>query len=974
VPARTGSAGTHVAGDHEAAGERVAGDHKTGSKRTAGSRGKRATASSATRATAKRAAGNDDATQSNGGRRLVIVESPAKARTIAGYLGRGYMVESSIGHIRDIPDNAAAIPAKYRKEPWARLGVDVDRDFRALYVVHADKKAQVSKLKKLLAGAQELLLATDEDREGEAIAWHLLEELKPKVPTRRMVFHEITPEAISQAVAHPRELDHGLVDAYQTRRVLDRLYGYEVSPVLWKKVMPRLSAGRVQSVATRLVVARERERIAFRPAVYWDLEGIFTPVATQTAGGGASYSSSRQTADADNPPSFPARLVALDRRRIAQGRDFTLTGTLREVGEAGIPLVLDGERAGELARRLDGAAFSVKTVERKPYRRSPYAPFRTTTLQQEASRKLGFSAKYTMSVAQRLYENGYITYMRTDSVTLSQTAIHAARAQARELYGAEYVPDSPRVYTSKVKNAQEAHEAIRPAGDRFRTPAQAGLSGDEFRLYELIWKRTVASQMKDATGESVSVRITGLSSAREEAEFAASGKIISFHGFLKAYVEAVEGDAERDDRERRLPPLAERDELTGELSPAEHETRPPARYTEASLVKELEDREIGRPSTYASIIGTILDRGYVFKKGTALVPSFLAFAVVTLLERHFAHLVDYDFTARMEGALDEIARGEAARVPWLHRFYFGTDGEEGLKELVSDIGDIDARDVSSFPLVGTDIVIRVGRYGPYLERDGQRVNVPEDLAPDELTPERAAELFARPSGETSLGTDPQTGHRIVAKSGRFGPYVTEVLPEDATDKPRTSSLLGSMSPDTVTLEDALRLLTLPRTLGEIDGETVTLQNGRYGPYAKKGSDSRSLDSDEQLFTLTLDAAKELFAQPKTRGRGRTAAAPPLRELGEDPTSGQPIVIKEGRYGPYVTDGETNASLRKGDEVESVTLQRAVELLADRRASAPATPRRRSAGSARGGRASTGPSGARRAGNSSRSHPSSKATS
>ncbi len=1010
VPARTDTAGRRVADSHDAAGKRVAvADQEAGSKRATGSAGKRAKASSAKRAaapSAKRPAGNDGTTGSNGGRRLVIVESPAKARTIAGYLGRGYMVESSIGHIRDIPDNAAAIPARYRKEPWARLGVDVDRDFQALYVVHADKKAQVSKLKKLLAGAEELLLATDEDREGEAIAWHLLEELKPKVPTRRMVFHEITPEAISEAVAHPRELDSGLVDAYQTRRVLDRLYGYEVSPVLWKKVMPRLSAGRVQSVATRLVVARERERIAFRPAVYWDLEGIFTPVAAPAADGGTTYSSGGQTADAGNPPSFPARLVVLDGRRIAQGRDFTPAGILRAVAEAeragagaeragaeaelagaeakragarpGIPLILDGERAGELARRLDGAAFAVKTVERKPYRRSPYAPFRTTTLQQEASRKLGFSAKYTMSVAQRLYENGYITYMRTDSVTLSQTAIKAARAQARELYGAEYVPESPRVYTSKVKNAQEAHEAIRPAGDRFRTPAEvsretrAGLSGDESRLYELIWKRTVASQMKDATGESVSVRITGLSSAREEAEFAASGKIISFHGFLKAYVEDVEGDAERDDRERRLPPLAERDELTGELSPAEHETRPPARYTEASLVKELEDREIGRPSTYASIIGTILDRGYVFKKGTALVPSFLAFAVITLLERHFAHLVDYDFTARMEGALDEIARGEAARVPWLRRFYFGTDGEDGLKELVSDIGDIDARDVSSFPLAGTDIVIRVGRYGPYLERDGQRVNVPEDLAPDEMTPERAAQLFARPSGETSLGADPGTGHQIVAKSGRFGPYVTEVLPDDATGKPRTSSLLPSMSLGTVTLEEALRLLTLPRTLGEIDGEPVTVQNGRYGPYAKKGSDSRSLDSEEQLFTLTLDAAKELFAQPKTRGRGRTAAAPPLRELGEDPTNGQPIVIKEGRYGPYVTDGETNASLRKGDDVESVTLQRAVELLADRRASGPATPRRRPAGSARSGRASTGPSGARRTANSSRSHPSSTA--
>ena len=649
----------------------------------------------------KGAASRPGAANGNGGRRLVIVESPAKARTIAGYLGKGYVVESSIGHIRDMPDKAAEIPAKYRKEPWARLGVDVDHGFEALYVVPADKKQQVSKLKHLLADADELLLATDEDREGEAIAWHLLEELKPKVPARRMVFHEITPEAIAQAVANPRDLDNGLVDAYQTRRVLDRLYGYEVSPVLWKKVMPRLSAGRVQSVATRLIVARERERIAFRPASYWDLEAIFTKIAN-----GAS------AAD-DDVSSFPARLVSVDGRRVAQGRDFAPTGELRNAellylsGQASDlgsntgqipPGVVHRLGAGELAGRLGGVPFSVKSVERKPYRRSPYAPFRTTTLQQEASRKLGFSAKYTMSVAQRLYENGHITYMRTDSITLSQTAINAARVQARELYGAEYVPDAPRVYTSKVKNAQEAHEAIRPAGDRFRTPpqaARAGLSGDELRLYELIWKRTVASQMKDATGESVSVRVGGRSSAGEEAEFAASGKIISFYGFLKAYVESVEDDAERDDRESRLPPLGEGDPLRGELSPAEHATRPPARYTEATLVKELEDREIGRPSTYASIIGTILDRGYVFKKGTALVPSFLAFAVVNLLEQHFAHLVDYDFTARMEDALDEIARGEAARVPWLQRFYFGTDGdpahhEEGLKDLVSDIGDIDA--------------------------------------------------------------------------------------------------------------------------------------------------------------------------------------------------------------------------------------------------------------------------------------------
>jgi len=878
----------------------------------------------------------DSTAAANGANRLVIVESPAKARTIAGYLGKGYVVESSIGHIRDMPGSAADIPDRLRKEPWARLGVNVDADFEPFYVVNPDKRQQVSKLKKLLKDADELLLATDEDREGEAIAWHLVQELKPKVPARRMVFHEITPEAIAAAIANPRDVDNGLVEAYQTRRVLDRLYGYEVSPVLWKKVMPQLSAGRVQSVAVRLVVQREKERIAFKPARYWDLEAEFAP----------------QPADKD-APWFTATLVALDGRRIAQGRDFTPAGELRTASAAGDSLAatilhLDGAAAAGLAERLNGSAFAVKTVERKPYRRSPYAPFRTTTLQQEGSRKLGFSAKYTMQVAQRLYENGHITYMRTDSVTLSQTALTAARAQARELFGAEYVPDAPRTYSSKVKSAQEAHEAIRPAGDAFRTPANAGLSGDELRLYELIWKRTVASQMKDAVGESVSVRIAGRSSAGEEAEFGASGKIITFFGFLKAYVEDVEEGADRDDRERRLPSLAERDPMAVRgLHPADHETRPPARYTEASLIKELEDREIGRPSTYATIIGTILDRGYVFKKGTALVPSFVAFAVVNLLERHFSHLVDYEFTARMEEALDEIARGEAGRVPWLRRFYFGTDGidgqkEPGLKDLVSDLGEIDARDVSSFPLAGTDIVVRVGRYGTYLERDGERVNVPEGTAPDELTPELASQLFEQQGGEKILGTDPATGRTVVARAGRYGPYVTEVLEEDAqaSAKPRTASLLKTMDLDSVTLDDALRLLTLPRTIGEIDGEPVTVQNGRYGPYAKKGSDSRSLESEEQLFTLTMEEASALFAQPKQRGRAaRAAAAPPLRELGEDPASGKPIVLREGRFGPYVTDGETNASLRKGDAPESITMQRAVELLAERRAAAPAPKRR-----------------------------------
>ncbi|WP_119728176.1 type I DNA topoisomerase [Thermomonospora amylolytica] len=875
--------------------------------------------------------GRGRATGSGGtGTRLVIVESPAKAKTIAGYLGSGYVVESSIGHIRDIP-RPADMPEEAKSQPWAKLGVNVDRDFEPYYAVTPDKRAQVAKLRKALKEADELYLATDEDREGEAIAWHLREVLKPRVPVHRMVFNEITPEAIRNAAANPRDLDLKLVDAQETRRILDRLYGFEVSPVLWRKIMQGLSAGRVQSVATRLVVERERERIAFVPAHYWDIEADF---ATQAA------------AD-DGQRTFTAHLVGVDGRRVAQGRDFSARGELKSAAL----LHLDEEAARGLAQRLGGRPFAVRSVERKPYTRKPYPPFRTTTLQQEASRKLGFSAKYTMQVAQRLYENGFITYMRTDSTNLSETAIAAARAQATALYGAQYVADRPRTYAKKVKNAQEAHEAIRPAGETFRTPAETGLTGDQFRLYELIWKRTIASQMKDATGQSVSVRVVGTSTAGEEAEFAATGKTITFYGFLKAYVEGADDpESDADDSERRLPALSEDDPLTADRLEAQgHSTRPPARYTEATLVKELEDREIGRPSTYASIMGTILDRGYVFKKGTALVPSFLAFAVINLLEKHFGHLVDYDFTAKMEDSLDLIARGEAERVPWLRRFYFGDgngDGEVGLKDLVTDLGEIDAIGVSSFPIKGSDIVARVGRYGPYLIRtrpDGteERVNIPEDLAPDELTAEKAEELFAQPSGDRELGRDPDTGHVIVARSGRFGPYVTEILPEELTTtasgrrkkdapKPRTASLLKGMSLDTVTLDDALKLLSLPRVLGELDGEQVTVQNGRFGPYVKKGSDSRSLASEEELFTVTLEQAKALFAQPKQRGRGRAAAAAPLRELGEDPASGRPVVVKEGRFGPYVTDGETNASLRKGDDVESITIQRAAELLAERR--------------------------------------------
>ncbi|MFG3347432.1 type I DNA topoisomerase [Streptomyces sp. NPDC048018] len=879
-----------------------------------------------------------------GGRRLVIVESPAKAKTIKGYLGPGYVVEASVGHIRDLPSGAAEVPEKYTGEV-RRLGVDVEHDFQPIYVVNSDKKAQVKKLKDLLAESDELFLATDEDREGEAIAWHLQEVLKPKVPVHRMVFHEITKDAIQQAVRNPRELNKRMVDAQETRRILDRLYGYEVSPVLWKKVMRGLSAGRVQSVATRLVVERERERIAFRSAEYWDLTGTFS---TGRAG------------DPSDPSSLVARLATVEGKRVAQGRDFGADGQLKTANV----LHLDEEKARALAASLSDTRFAVRSVESKPYRRSPYAPFRTTTLQQEASRKLGFGAKATMQVAQKLYENGFITYMRTDSTVLSDTAVSAARAQVTQLYGAEYLPEKPRVYAGKVKNAQEAHEAIRPSGDRFRTPAETGLTGDQFRLYELIWKRTVASQMKDATGNSVTVKIAGAAADGRDVEFSASGKTITFHGFMKAYVEGADDpNAELDDRERRLPQVAEGDALAAEDITADgHATKPPARYTEASLVKELEEREIGRPSTYASIIGTILDRGYVFKKGTALVPSFLSFAVVNLLEKHFGRLVDYDFTARMEDDLDRIARGEAQAVPWLKRFYFGEGGGSGeggaadagngdgdhlggLKELVTDLGAIDAREISSFP-VGNGIVLRVGRYGPYVERgekdqEGhQRADVPEDLAPDELTVEHAEELLAKPSGDFELGTDPVSGNEIVAKAGRYGPYVTEILPEDTPKtgknavKPRTASLFKSMSLDTVTLEEALKLMSLPRVVGtDAEGVEITAQNGRYGPYLKKGTDSRSLTEEEQLFTITLDEALAIYAQPKQRGRA--AAKPPLKELGTDPVSEKPVVVKDGRFGPYVTDGETNATLRTGDSVETITPERGYELLAEKRAKGPA---------------------------------------
>jgi DNA topoisomerase-1 len=834
---------------------------------------------------------------------LVIVESPAKARTIAGYLGPDFAVGSSIGHVRDLPNRAKEVPDAKRKQ-FGALGVDVERDFEPYYVVDPGKKKVIADLRKQLADARELLLATDEDREGEAIAWHLVEVLKPKVPVRRMVFHEITREAISRALEDTRAIDQRLVDAQETRRILDRLYGYEVSPVLWKKVTRGLSAGRVQSVATRLVVERERERIAFVPAGYWDLLATFDPGA------------------------FDARLVSVGGRRVAQGRDFAPDGALRD--ESLVRLDEDAARA--LAEGLDGASFRVASTDEKPYRRKPAAPFRTATLQQEASRKLRFSAQTTMRVAQRLYESGYITYMRTDSTTLSETALEAARSQARRLFGEDFVPAKPRQYGRAVANAQEAHEAIRPAGDTFRTPdeVKAEVGRDEHALYDLVWKRTLASQMEDARGQTVSLRIGASAHDGTGVEFAASGTVISFRGFLAAYEPGRDEPAE-DDEERRLPQLAVGQEVRATaLEPEGHTTTPPPRYTEPTLVKALEDRGIGRPSTYAAILSTIVDRGYVFKKGTALVPTFVAFAVVNLLERHFGQLVDFDFTARMEDDLDRIAAGDEKRVAWLQRFYFGDGGEPGLHHLVTDhLDEIDARAVNSIAIPGTDAVVRVGRYGPYVERGEQRATLPPDLAPDELDAEKVEELLTRPESRT-LGDDPETGREIVVRTGRYGPYVTEVLPEGSDAKARTASLFATMTPEAVSLEDALRLLSLPRVLGTSDGAEVTAQNGRYGPYVKRDAESRSLETEEQLFTVTLEDALALLAEPPRR-RGRRAARGPLRELGSDPASGRPIVLRDGRFGPYVTDGETNASLRKGDTVEGLTPERAFELLAERRA-------------------------------------------
>ena len=846
-------------------------------------------------------------------KKLVIVESPAKARKIGGYLGDEYIVEASVGHIRDLPQRAADIPKEYKGIAWAKEGVNIEEDFAPLYVINPDKKAKVAELKELMKGADEIFLATDEDREGEAIAWHLVEVLKPKIPIKRMVFNEITKEAIQKAVKETRDLDYNLIDAQETRRVLDRLFGYRLSPVLWKKVMPRISAGRVQSVATRLIVEKERERMAFISSAWWDV-----------------------TAKCEL--GFNARLIGVDGKKVAATNDFGADGAVKEKSLASI-LLLDEKSAKALVESLKSTPLTVKSIEDSPRTERPKPPFTTSTLQQDAGGRLGWGAQITMRVAQRLYENGYITYMRTDSVNLSGQAITAARNAAKALYGANHVAESPRVYAGKSKNAQEAHEAIRPAGDVFRTPGELApeLSRDEFALYDLIWKRTVASQMADAKKMQMRVDFEATTNDAKAVLFRANGSVITFHGFLAAYDDVTDEKGDEESEDRRLPAMSVGQAVkVSEYNCEGHDTKPPARYTEPTLVKKLEELGIGRPSTFASILATIQDRGYVYKRGRALVPAFLAFSVTGLLEQHFAKLVDYEFTASMEEDLDKIANGQAQRVDWLRDFFYGHDGQPGLNELSADLGAIDAREVNTMRL-GDDIQIRVGRYGAYLQEgegdDRKLANIPETMAPDELTLEVARQILSQPSGERELGIQPDTGLEVVAKSGRFGPYVTQVLPEDAKkgDKAKTASLLSTMTLDTITFDDAVKLLSLPRVLGTDSqtGEEITVQNGRYGPYLKRGADSRTLTSEDQLFSLSLDEAVAIYKEPKLRRRG--VAKPPLKELGVDPATSKPLLLKDGRFGMYVSDGETNATLRRGDTLEGMTLERGLELLAGRRA-------------------------------------------
>ena len=866
--------------------------------------------------------------------KLVIVESPAKARKIGGYLGDDYVVEASVGHIRDLPQRAADIPAEYKKIAWAKEGVNIEEDFAPLYVINPDKKKKVAELKALMKDADELILATDEDREGEAIAWHLIEVLRPKIPVRRMVFHEITEDAIKEAAVNTRDLDYRLVDAQETRRVLDRLFGYRLSPVLWKKVMPRISAGRVQSVATRLIVERERERMAFISSSWWDVK-------------------------AATDKNFTARLISLDGKKVATTNDFDDKGQFKVKSNKDEILLLDEKLARDLTDQLTGEQLTVISTEESPRTERPKAPFTTSTMQQDAGSRLGWGAQITMRIAQRLYENGYITYMRTDSVSLSAAAISAARSSAQALYGKEYVPDSPRFYEGKSKNAQEAHEAIRPAGDTFKTPGELApeLSRDEFALYDLIWKRTIASQMSDAKKMQARVDFEAKTLDDKVATFRANGSIITFPGFLAAYDSVVnEEPSTTDDLEdqakTKLPPMSKGEKINvADYSCEGHDTKPPARYTEPTLVKKLEELGIGRPSTFASIMQTIQDRGYVTKRGRALVPTFLAFSVTGLLEQHFGKLVDYEFTASMEEDLDKIANGTQERVAWLTDFFYGHDDVPGLEFLAQDLGNIDAQQINTMKL-SDDIEIRVGRFGAYVQQglgdDRKFANIPENIAPDEMTLALAIELLAKPSGERELGIDPNTTLPIIAKSGRYGPYVTEVLPEPEmvvdkktgelkkprkkkdAPKPKTASLLSTMDLDTITFDDALRLLSLPRIIGQYEGVDISVQNGRYGPYMTHGADSRTLTSEDQIFTVTLEEAIDIYKQPKVR-RGRGAPKPPLKELGADPATGRNLIIKDGRFGMYITDGETNATLRRGDTVEFMTIERGLELLAGRRA-------------------------------------------
>jgi len=859
------------------------------------------------------------------GKSLVIVESPAKARTIAKYLGRDFVVEASIGHVRDLPEGTKEVPAEFKGEKWAYLGVNVDKDFTPIYIVPQGKKQQVNKLKQLLKESKDLYLATDEDREGEAISWHLHELLKPKVPVHRLVFHEITEEAIHEALENPRDIDQGLVRAQETRRILDRLYGYEVSQLLWRKVGPKLSAGRVQSVAVRLIVERERQRMAFRAATWWDLIGHFATLAKEQ---------------------FEAELVSVDGREIPSGKDFDpATGKIKDPQL----LLLDEAGAQRLIERLRSAKFLVASVENKPYTTRPYAPFTTSTLQQEANRKLGYGARRTMDIAQSLYENGYITYMRTDSTNLAQVAIDAARDLVRSQYGEKFLTPEPRVYTSKVKNAQEAHEAIRPAGHPFMLPEalKGELNYDQFRLFELIWKRTIASQMADARGNIVRVTLEG-----DGARFVVSGKTIEFPGYLRAYVEGSDDpEAELSDKETVLPAMNQGDEINcRDLESKSHTTQPPARFSEASLTKTLEEMGIGRPSTYASIIETILARQYVFKKGNAIVPTWTAFSVSKLMEVHLPKLVDYQFTAQMEDLLDAISRQEAEHVTYLRDFYFGNE-DPGLKQKLEEkIKDVDPREISRFPLGKPDhgphreeVIIRVGKYGPFIEQGARKATIPQEMAPDELTLAKALEMLDQAGqGEEPLGYSPE-GKPVFLKQGRFGPYVQLGSPDDE-EKPKNSSVPKDIPLANVTLEVALKLLALPRTLGKHpeSGEDVVASQGRFGPYVKCGTETRSLPKDMPPIDVTLDQALGLLAQPKARGRGRAAPQEPIKVFEPSPITKQPIKLLSGRYGAYVTDGETNASLPRDLTPENCTFDDAVRLLAERAAKGPPARKRRAA--------------------------------